>query len=101
MIFPMVVQRFTRRCGLSSVAWLLLPLGLTLACQAQPERTVALPHQFPVTQPGDASPYRIVALLPLSGRLRAYGDEALKGIQLALARAKETPGSGSVEVVIK
>lgn len=47
------------------------------------------------------SQYVIAAVLPTSGRLTAFGTEALNGIRLALDKAKEGVAVGTVGLVVK
>lgn len=43
----------------------------------------------------------IAAVLPLSGKLAPFANEALDGIQLAVERARESLGSASVGLIVK
>lgn len=46
-------------------------------------------------------PHVIAAVLPLSGKLAPYANEALDGIQLAIEKAHESSGLGSVGLIVK
>ena len=48
-----------------------------------------------------ANQYFIAAVLPLSGHLSAFANDVLEGIQLAVERAREQPGSPSVGLIVK
>ena len=48
-----------------------------------------------------ANQYFIAAVLPLSGQLSAFATDVLEGIQLAVERAREQPGSPSVGLIVK
>ena len=43
----------------------------------------------------------IGCLLPLSGRYRIYGDRALKGIEFAMSRLKNSPDSEPINLIVK
>jgi branched-chain amino acid transport system substrate-binding protein len=45
--------------------------------------------------------YFIAAVLPLSGRLGAFANDVLEGIQLAIERAREQPGTPSIGLIVK
>ena len=47
------------------------------------------------------SDYVIVALLPLSGKLSAFGTESLRGVQLALDRAREIFDLPSIALAVR
>ncbi|MBH0201438.1 MAG: ABC transporter substrate-binding protein [Nitrospira sp.] len=49
----------------------------------------------------NANQYFIAAVLPLSGHLSAFANDVLEGIQLAVERAHEQPGSPSVGLIVK
>ncbi|NGZ60196.1 MAG: hypothetical protein CV081_06810 [Nitrospira sp. LK265] len=48
-----------------------------------------------------ANQYFIAAILPLSGQLSAFANDVLEGIQLAVERAREQPGSPSIGLIVK
>ncbi|MBI4402334.1 MAG: penicillin-binding protein activator [Nitrospirae bacterium] len=48
-----------------------------------------------------ASQFVIAAVLPLSGRLSLYGNEALNGVRLAIEKGKESLGLTSLGLVVK
>ncbi len=48
-----------------------------------------------------ASQHVIAAVLPLSGQLGPFGNEALNGVRLALDKAKESLGLASVGLIVK
>lgn len=48
-----------------------------------------------------ANQYFIAAVLPLSGHLSAFANDVLEGIQLAVERAREQPGTPSVGLIVK
>lgn len=48
-----------------------------------------------------AYPYVIAVVLPLSGKLASFANEALDGIQLAIEKARESLGLGSVGLIVK
>lgn len=43
----------------------------------------------------------IAAVLPLSGRLAPFANDVLEGIQLAVERAREQPGTPSIGLIVK
>jgi branched-chain amino acid transport system substrate-binding protein len=45
--------------------------------------------------------YFIAAVLPLSGRLGAFANDVLEGIQLAIERAREQAGMPSIGLIVK
>jgi branched-chain amino acid transport system substrate-binding protein len=45
--------------------------------------------------------YFIAAVLPLSGRLGAFANDVLEGIQLAMERAREQPGMPTIGLIVK
>jgi branched-chain amino acid transport system substrate-binding protein len=45
--------------------------------------------------------YFIAAVLPLSGRLATFSNDVLEGIQLAVERAREQPGTPSIGLIVK
>ncbi len=45
--------------------------------------------------------YFIAAVLPLSGNLSTFATDVLEGIQLAVEKAREQPGSPSVGLIVK
>jgi ABC-type branched-subunit amino acid transport system substrate-binding protein/predicted negative regulator of RcsB-dependent stress response len=48
-----------------------------------------------------ANQYFIATVLPLSGRLGAFANDVLEGIQLAIERAREQPGTPSIGLIVK
>ena len=48
-----------------------------------------------------ANQYSIAAVLPLSGRLASFSNDVLEGIQLAVERAREQPGTPQVGLIVK
>jgi ABC-type branched-subunit amino acid transport system substrate-binding protein len=48
-----------------------------------------------------ANQFFIAAVLPLSGRLAPFANDVLEGIQLALERAREQPGTPSIGLIVK
>ena len=48
-----------------------------------------------------ANQYLIAAVLPLSGPLSTFATDVLQGIQLAVERAREQPGSPPVGLIVK
>ena len=48
-----------------------------------------------------ANQYFIAAVLPLSGRLAPFANDVLEGIQLALERAREQPGTPPIGLIVK
>ncbi len=48
-----------------------------------------------------ANQYLIAAVLPLSGPLSTFSTDVLQGIQLAVERAREQPGSPPVGLIVK
>ncbi len=48
-----------------------------------------------------ANQYLIAAVLPLSGRLASFPNDVLEGIQLAVERAREQPGTPAVGLIVK
>ena len=48
-----------------------------------------------------ANQYLIAAVLPLSGHLSAFANDVLEGIQLAVERSHEQPGTPSVGLIVK
>lgn len=48
-----------------------------------------------------ANQFSIAAVLPLSGRLAPFANDVLEGIQLALERAREQPGTPSIGLIVK
>ena len=48
-----------------------------------------------------ANQYFIAAVLPLSGQLSAFATDVLEGIQLAVERAREQPGSPAIGLIVK
>ena len=46
-------------------------------------------------------PHVIAAVLPLSGKLAPFANEALDGIQLAIEKARESLGLGSIGLIVK
>jgi branched-chain amino acid transport system substrate-binding protein len=48
-----------------------------------------------------ANQYFIAAVLPLSGNLSVFANDVLEGIQLAVERAREQPGTPSVGLIVK
>jgi ABC-type branched-subunit amino acid transport system substrate-binding protein len=48
-----------------------------------------------------ANQYFIAAVLPLTGRLAAFANDVLEGIQLAIERAREQPGTPSIGLIVK
>jgi ABC-type branched-subunit amino acid transport system substrate-binding protein len=48
-----------------------------------------------------ANQYFIAAVLPLSGRLGAFANDVLEGIQLAIERAREQVGTPSIGLIVK
>ncbi|NJL16902.1 MAG: hypothetical protein HC938_06565 [Nitrospira sp.] len=45
--------------------------------------------------------YVIAAVLPLSGKLSTFATDVLEGVQLAVEKAREQPGSTSVGLIVK
>ncbi len=48
-----------------------------------------------------ANQFFIAAVLPLSGRLAPFANDVLDGIQLALERAREQPGTPPIGLIVK
>lgn len=48
-----------------------------------------------------ANQYSIAAVLPLSGPLSSFATDVLQGIQLAVERAREQPGSQPIGLIVK
>jgi ABC-type branched-subunit amino acid transport system substrate-binding protein/outer membrane protein assembly factor BamD (BamD/ComL family) len=48
-----------------------------------------------------ANQFLIAAILPLSGRLAPFANDVLEGIQLALERAREQPGTPPIGLIVK
>lgn len=48
-----------------------------------------------------AHDFFVAAVLPLSGRLAPFATEVLDGVQLAVERAREQPGTPSIGLIIK
>jgi branched-chain amino acid transport system substrate-binding protein len=48
-----------------------------------------------------ANQYFIAAVLPLTGRLAAFANDVLEGVQLAIERARELPGMPSIGLIVK
>jgi len=48
-----------------------------------------------------ANQFLIATVLPLSGRLAPFANDVLEGIQLALERAREQPGTPSIGLIVK
>ena len=48
-----------------------------------------------------ANQFFIATVLPLSGRLAPFANDVLEGVQLALERAREQPGTPSIGLIIK
>lgn len=48
-----------------------------------------------------ANQFFIAAVLPLSGRLAPFANDVLEGIQLALERAREQPGTPPIGLIVK
>lgn len=48
-----------------------------------------------------ANQYSIAAVLPLSGRLASFSNDVLEGLQLAVERAREQPGTPQVGLIVK
>ncbi len=48
-----------------------------------------------------ANQYFIAAVLPLSGHLSPFANDVLEGIQLAVERAREQPGTPSIGLIVK
>ncbi|UVT14805.1 MAG: penicillin-binding protein activator [Nitrospira sp.] len=48
-----------------------------------------------------ANQYFLAAVLPLSGNLSVFANDVLEGIQLAVERAREQPGTPSVGLLVK
>lgn len=48
-----------------------------------------------------ANQYFIAAVLPLSGHLSAFANDVLEGIQLAVERAREEPGTPPIGLIVK
>lgn len=48
-----------------------------------------------------ANQHFIAAVLPLSGQLAPFANDVLEGIQLAVERAREQPGTPSVGLIVK
>ncbi|MDX2253170.1 MAG: penicillin-binding protein activator [Nitrospira sp.] len=49
----------------------------------------------------NANQFFIAAVLPLSGRLAPFANDVLEGIQLALERARELPGTPPIGLIVK
>ncbi len=45
--------------------------------------------------------YLVATVLPLSGRLAPFANDVLEGIQLAMERAREQPGTPSIGLIVK
>lgn len=80
---------------------LLLILLLCTSCQA-PSNRPSIPPPFSRSSPADAArSYKIGALLPLSGPMAPFGQEALHGIQLAMDQQNRETGQGGATLVVR
>lgn len=49
----------------------------------------------------NANQFFIATVLPLSGRLAPFANDVLEGVQLAVERAREQPGTPSIGLIVK
>ena len=79
-------------------------LALTELTQKLPQHEMALPAQTLIDEINSkaiSSPFTVGCLLPLSGRYKAYGEKALRGIELAFFRHVRSGNQPDIRLMVK
>jgi branched-chain amino acid transport system substrate-binding protein len=79
-------------------------LALSDLTQKLPQHAMALPAQTLIDEINSKairSPFTVGCLLPLSGRYKAYGEKALRGIELAFFKHVRSGGKPDIRLMVK